>query len=193
MINRKFFFDIVRRDLFGGKLTKGQTEGMEAILNEWEAQGHCCRDDRHLAYMLATVYHETDRTMRPIEEYGKGKKYRYGKHVKMDGKPYPADMPLYYGRGFVQLTWYENYERAGRMLNANLLQTPELALNLCVATRILFAGMQEGWFTGKKLSDYFNDTKEDWVNARRIINGTDRAQMIADYGKKFYAALSHTG
>jgi hypothetical protein len=33
------------------------------------------------------------------------------------------------------------------------------------------------------LGDYFNDKVTDWVNARRIINGTDKAAVIASYAK----------
>ena len=191
MINRKFFFDNAKRVLFDGKLSQGQVNGLTAILDEWEAIQER-KDDRHLAYMLATTHHETDRTMAPIEEYGKGKKCRYGKRCKMDGKPYTDTPAIFYGRGFVQLTWYENYLKAGKKLGMDMLQKPELALSLPVATKILFAGMKEGWFTGKKLADYFSTTKEDWVNARRIINGLDKAQLIASYGLKYYGSLSHT-
>ena len=58
-----------------------------------------------------------------------------------------------------------------------------------LAAQVMFAGMSQGWFTGKKLSDYFKDGKADWKNARRIINGTDKADTIAGYGKAFYRAL----
>lgn len=191
MINRKFFYDTVRRSLFNGRITSGQLSGMESILNEWESG--CHTDDRHLAYMLATAYHETDRTMAPIEEYGKGRGRKYGKRVKMNGRSYSDVTGVFYGRGFVQLTWYENYDKAGKKLGLNLLSNPELALQLPVATKILFTGMAEGWFTGKSLADYFSSTKEDWINARRIINGTDKASMIAGYAKAFYAAISHKG
>jgi hypothetical protein len=191
MINRKFFFDNTRHVLFDGKLSQGQVAGLTAILDEWDKiDGK--KDDRWLAYMLATTHHETDRTMAPIEEYGKGKKCRYGKCCRMDGKPYTDTTNIFYGRGFVQLTWYENYQKAGKKLGLDMIGQPELALSLPVATRIMFAGMTDGWFTGKKLGDYFNKAKEDWVNARRIINGTDKAQLIASYGLKYYSSLSHT-
>ena len=135
--------------------------------------------------MLANTHHETDRTMQPIEEYGKGKGREYG-------KPDPATKQTYYGRGFVQLTWKANYDTMGKKLGVDLVNHPELALRLNVATQILFVGMMEGRFTGAKLSSYFNPTKEDWVNARRIINGVDKANLISTYGKAYYAALSHT-
>ncbi len=73
MINRKFFFTSARTNLFGGSMTAKQVQGLTAILNEWEAK-YAAKDDRWLAYMLATAHHETGRTMQPIEEWGKGKK-----------------------------------------------------------------------------------------------------------------------
>ncbi|HEX6168189.1 MAG TPA: hypothetical protein VFZ33_00755, partial [Chitinophagaceae bacterium] len=85
-----------------------------------------------------------------------------------------------------------NYEKAGKKIGVDLINKPELALDLKNATRILFSGMMEGWFTGKKLSNYFDPQKEDWRNARRIINILDKADLIASYGKQYYAAISHT-
>lgn len=91
----------------------------------------------------------------------------------------------------MQLTWKENYDKFGKLLKADLLNNPDLALALTNATKIMFVGMTKGMFTGKKLADYFAGETEDWVNARRIINGTDRAQLIAGYGKVFYGAISY--
>lgn len=184
MINREFFFDYVRGHLFGGALRKSQVDGMTAVLDEWD-QKHSKKDDRWLAYMLATTHHETDRTMQPIEEYGRGKGREYGKADPQTGK-------TYYGRGFVQLTWKYNYEAMGKLLGIDLVNKPELALELAPAVQILFIGMMKGTFTGKKLSDYLNETRGDWVNARRIINGVDKANLIASYGQQYYAAISHT-
>jgi putative chitinase len=191
MINREFFFDQVRHSLFGGKIRKKQFEGMDAILNEWEAHHHK-KDDRWLAYMLATTFHETAATMQPIEEFGKGKGRRYGRKIKMDGTIYNNTNNIFYGRGFVQLTWYENYDLAGKKLKQDFIHYPWRVMEPVNATKIMFLGMAEGWFTGKKLFDYFNPLREDWFNARRIINGTDKAEKIADYAKKFYAATSYT-
>lgn len=185
MINRNFFFDRVRSYLFDGKLRPAQVQGLTRILDEWEAlKGK--KDDRWLAYMLATTHHETDRTMQPIEEYGKGKGRKYGP------PPHPVTGKVYYGRGFVQLTWDYNYKAMGSKLGVDLFNKPELALNLDIATRILFRGMADGTFTGKKLSQYFNPSTEDWKNARRIINGLDKAELIAGYGKHYYSAISYT-
>lgn len=192
MLNRKYFFDSIRDSLFHSSFSQPQVEGLDAILDRWEASG--LTDLRWLAYMLATCYHETARTMQPIEEYGKGKGYKYGKKIKRSGIPYTLPDKIYYGRGYVQLTWLENYETMGRLLGVDLLNNPELALHPNIAAQIMFEGMTKGNshfgdFTGKSLENYFNDTKEDWVNARKIINGLDKAEMIADYGKKFFTAL----
>lgn len=191
-IDREKFFDTVRHSLFGGTLSQKQVNGLNAILDEWERRG--LTNLRWLAYMLATAFHETAKTMQPIEEYGKGANYKYGKKVKRSGVPYNTPDKIYHGRGYVQLTWFENYEQMGRLLKIDLLNKPELALDKGIAAEIMFEGMLKGYsnvgdFTGKCLEMYFNDTKEDWVGARRIINGTDKAELIAGYGKKFYEAL----
>ena len=150
--------------------------------------------------MLATVYHETAKTMQHIEEYGRGRGKAYGHKLKMGGGvnkriPYNTPDKIYYGRGFVQITWFENYEKMARLLNVDLLNHPELALDLHVATQILFEGMttgasSKGDFTGRCLEQYFNANSNDPINARRIINGMDKADLIAGYHNRFYSALA---
>ena len=134
--------------------------------------------------MLATDFHETATTMQPIEEYGKGRGKPYGKAGKHGQSQH--------GRGLVQLTWDANYERAERELGLNgaLLKDFALAMRPDIAVAIMFTGMEEGWFTGKKLADYITRAKADYQGARRIINGTDRAAQIALYARQFEAALT---
>lgn len=132
--------------------------------------------------------------MQPIEEYGKGKGRPYGKKIKFNRTPYAYPDKIYYGRGDVQLTWYENYELMGKLLNIPLLEQPELALNPEISARIIIEGMtrgksNKGDFTGVSLETYFNASKTDPVNARRIINGLDKAELIAGYYYKFYETL----
>lgn len=193
-MNRKKFYNVIRQPLFNGRITNSQVQGTEVILNRWDASK--LTDLRWLAYMLATAYHETARTMQPIEEFSKGRRKKYGKNYKMSGVTYDfSKYPhIYYGRGYVQLTWFENYELMGRLLGQPLLMNPELALIPDIAADIMFEGMTKGNssfgdFTGKCLENYFNDKTTDWVNARRIINGIDKAESIAQYGKLFYSAL----
>jgi hypothetical protein len=186
-MKRDAFFAAVRRDLFGGLLTQSQVDGMGVVLDVWEASGRT--DLRHLGYMQATEFHETGRAMQPIFEKG-SKDYFHKYDGRADlGNTEPGDGFLFRGRGRVQLTGRRNYAKAGAKLGVDLVANPDLALDPVIATKIMFAGMGEGWFTGKKLSDYFHEGTADWLNARRIINGTDKAQTIANYGKAFYAAL----
>ena len=170
--------------MFSNVLQQSQVDGMNAILDGWEAK-YTADDDRWLAYALATTYHETDQHMQPIDEYGKGRGMPYGKADPTTGQ-------VYYGRGFVQLTWERNYETMSNLLGIDFVHHPDLTLELDNATNILFLGMAKGLFTGKSLSNYFCKTNEDWVSARKIINGLDKAQAIALYGHNFYSAISYT-
>lgn len=108
------------------------------------------------------------------------------------GKPDPTTGKVYYGRGFVQLTWERNYKTMSDLLGVDFIDHPELALEFDNATNIMFIGMIKGLFTGRSLGDYFSNTTDDWVNARRIISGLDKAQAIAMYGHNFYSAISYT-
>lgn len=101
---------------------------------------------------------------------------------------------IYYGRGDVQLTWYENYLNMGRILNLPLLEQPELALQPDISARLMIEGMTKGAsnrgdFTGVSLENYFNSYKDDPIRARRIVNGLDQANRIADYHYKFLNAI----
>ena len=155
-----------------GKLYKStQATGFELISKKY-FEG--AADARHLAYILATALHETAFTMKPITEYGT--------MVYLQGKKYWP----YIGRGYVQLTWAYNYEKYG------IKNSPEKALEPDRAAYIIVDGMEKGIFTGKKLSDYFNSTASDAINARRIVNGTDKAQAIAGYYAMILQAIQES-
>jgi hypothetical protein len=162
-INRNFFFAQVRPTLFCNNMRQSQVDGLNAILDGWEVK-YAEEDCRWLSYVLATAYHETDQTMQPITEYGKGQNMPYG-------RPYPQTNQIYYRRWFVQLTWYYNYQKMAELTGVDFFHHPELALEIHNASSIMFVGMVAGVFTGKSLGNYFNNTTEDWVNARKIING----------------------
>ena len=175
----KEFFDYLRKrdsGLFGTSLSQRQVDGLNTLLDAIKGLPRS-----HQAYLLATAYHETARTMQPIAEYGKGKGRPYGK-PGIYGQ-------AQYGRGYVQLTWDANYQKADERLGLRgaLLENFDLAMRPDIAAKILVRGGQEGWFTGKKLSDYLPG---DYVGARRIVNGTDKAEMIAGYARAFEAALA---
>lgn len=195
MIDRARFFAGIRQQPFPGKLTAGQVSGTEAILDEWERRG--MTDLRWLAYMLATAKWETNHTMQPIHEEG-GPAYWKRMYdpqgsrpalAKRNGNTKPGDGARFCGRGYVQLTWRNNYRRLGNLIGQPLEDNPDLAMKPDIAAEIMFEGMKGGIFTGKKLADYFNAKTTDWINARRIINGTDRASEIAGIAKQFYADL----
>jgi hypothetical protein len=133
------------------------------------------------AYVLATVEWETAGTFKPVEEaYYLGSKadaYRQGLRY------YP-----YYGRGYVQLTWENNYRKYAQIMGLDLVGNPTLALEPKTALFILVHGFKTGAFTGKKLTDYINGDGADFVEARRCINGTDKAEEIAGLAEKYLEA-----
>jgi hypothetical protein len=132
------------------------------------------------AYILATAYWETARTMRPVKEaYWLSEAWR-ARNLRY----YP-----WYGRGFVQLTWKYNYEKAGKILKLDLTTNPDRVMEPAISAAILVKGSVEGWFTGRKLSDYIGDNKLDYVSARRVINGTDKAFEIAKIALEYKKAL----
>lgn len=180
-MNRAIFFASVRARLFGGALTQSQTDGLSLILDECDARH--LSDPRWIAYILATAFHETGRRMRPLREIGRGAGRPYGVPDKASGL-------VYYGRGFVQITWKANYQRLGARLGIDLASDPDRALDPKTAAAILIVGMREGLFSGRALSDSFRADKTDWVGARRIVNGLDRAAEIASYARAFHAALT---
>lgn len=181
IIDRDRFFPRARASVFHGNMTQSQVNGVNSLLDAFELNG--VKDARFIAYMLATTFHETAQTMEPIEEYSKGK-----------GKPYGVVQPngkVYYGRGYVQLTWPNNYKIMSPLVGVDLFDDPDKALDPSVAAKVMICGMTEGMFTGKKLSDYFNEHLTDFLDARRIINGMDCAAEIANYGRNFLASIGY--
>lgn len=180
LTNAEAFFARVRR--ITGSLDQVQVDTITDLL---AAAAHW--PIGWLAYGLATAWHEA--RLKPIEEIGKGK----GRPYSQPGKYGQSQ----HGRGLVQLTWDKNYEWADKAIGAGgkLLQDFNLALRPDFATDILVKGMETGAFTGKKLGDYIVDrgTHDAFVRCRRIINGTDRAEMIATYADQFQDALSDGG
>jgi putative chitinase len=159
------------QDAFG-ELKPSPRKGLSFLIDAFNAD-EAMTDPRHIAYCLATVRHECARTWQPIEEYGKGKGHKYGIPNSDTGQ-------VYFGRGFVQLTHDYNYISMGRALNLDLYRKPELALNPQIAYEIMSLGMRRGSFTGKRLRDYINADICNYTGARRIINGSDCADKIAD-------------
>lgn len=133
------------------------------------------------AYVLATAYWETARTMKPVREYG-GESYLRSKSY------YP-----FVGMGYVQLTWRKNYEDWSRRLGVDFVANPKKLLEPQYAVRVLVDGMRLGTFTGKKLADYITLSASDFAGARRIVNGTDKAASIAAIARDYDASLKAEG
>lgn len=193
MVKAKFF-NAIKESLFKGSFTQPQVDNINALINEYRK--YTGLDYRHLAYILATCFHETAATMQPIREYGLGKAHDYGKMLDVGqgpGKrvPYLSPNHLFYGRGHVQNTWYSNYlalTKANKM-GWDFVNFPDLLLQVQPSAWATLHGMVTGLYTGRKLHTYINDAQTDFVGARYIINGNDKAELIAGYAQKFYNGL----
>lgn len=198
------------RIAFPSRLSQSQVDGLNTLLSSIETDTHLT-DIRHAAYMLATVKHECADTWQPIIERGARSyfdKYEAGTAIgKRLGNKLTGDGYRYRGRGYVQITGRANYMRMTDKINVEMLDSdnisdrnaadhiidliadPDQALRPSIAYEIMWVGMRRGLFTGKKLSDYINDSECDYVNARRIINGLDRALLVASYAQDIEKVL----
>lgn len=194
------FFDVCRAGVMGPTLDQSEVSGAIAILDAMASTpiSHC-------AYALATAWHETAHTMQPIKEYG-GPSYFFRMYDPQGQRPAVAsrlgntqagDGAKYAGRGYVQLTGRANYARAAVKLSKDILARPDLAMQPDIAANIMRFGMSDGWFTGKRLSDYLpmsgGAARSGFKLARRIINGMDKADEIAEYAIQFQKALQTGG
>lgn len=202
---RRIFFREVRRSLFAGRLNQREVNGLDAILGGWAGLTAAARiaagGDDALAYVLATAFHETAATMQPVRETlalsdadavaRLERAYAAGRlpTVKTPYWRFDAEGRTWLGRGFVQLTHRRNYEAMSALTGIDLVSKPERAMEMDVAVSILIGGMRQGSFTGHRLGDHFSSGRRDWTGARKIINGTDRAELVAGYAKAFRAAL----
>lgn len=147
-------------------------------------------DLRHRAYVLATVRHECAGTWLPIIERGAREYFtRYEGRADL-GNVEPGDGYKYRGRGFSMITGLRNYKRFGIVLGIDLIEQPELALEDAIAYRILTIGMSRGMFTGRRLADYIHEGGTDYLNARRVINRMDKAELIAGYAVEYEHMLA---
>ncbi len=145
------------------------------------------------AYCLATAKHETGAFRWLKEIWGPtAAQKRYEGRSDL-GNNQPGDGKRYMGRGYVHITGRRNYTDWAKRLGVDIVGNPELASNADIAARVLVEGMKLGTFTGKKLSDYITLNKSDFHNARRIVNGRDKASLIAGYAAQYDELLKDDG
>ena len=172
--------------LFGTSISPGQVEKVEAVLDGLQSRGVPLRQ---AAYILGTAYHESDK-FKTMEEYASGAAYEGRKDL---GNTVPGDGRRFKGRGLVQTTGRRNYIDWSTRLGVDLVGNPSLAGTLRYAVPMLIDGMLLGTFTTKKLSTYVSGEKADYLNARRVVNGTDKAKKIAGHAETFANALRVAG
>jgi hypothetical protein len=187
-LNLKPFFDHVRKPLFG-RLSAKQVSGHEDIISELRNRQVPLPE---AAYVLATAYHETAKTMQPVREGLNASDTWRKKNLRY----YP-----WYGRGHVQLTWEENYRKADQKLGLGgaLVANPDLALDPKVSAEVLVLGSVQGWFAGDKKGRHTlarhitTGTRTEYKQARRIINIMDKADLIAGHALVYKEALQKAG
>jgi putative chitinase len=198
-MQRDQFFARVRVRPFG-KLSQGQVDGLNVLLDTWREM-YPDADIRFVANSLSQIHRETGGRMSPVREtfassdglaiqrldaaWAKGQ-------LKWVKTPYWREG--WFGRGHIQITHKANYQKLGKRLGVDLVGNPSLALDPKVSARIAIVGMVEGLFTGRKLSDFFNDDTDNPAGARRIVNGPDGTDaLIAAMHREFLDALKAAG
>lgn len=197
-MNAATFFDRVR-PIFGGSLTQGQVDGLNAVLDAWAKYGN--GDSRGLAYVMAIAFHEVnfepDRVenmnysasrirevwpsrfptvdaARPYANNPEGLANKVYSNRLGNGAEASGDGARFIGRGLAQPTGRGHAEQFTALLGVNFVDHPELYLVPAHGARILVEGMTRGLFTGRKLADYFPpgkvESRQDIINARAIVN-----------------------
>lgn len=208
-MNRKPFYNYVRDNLFGGSLSQSQVDGMENLLNVWEKY---FRDGplNELSYDMATAWWETGQTMQPITERGQKSyfnKYEPNTRIgKVLGNTQPGDGYRFRGEGHVQNTGRRNASVATKRINQlfgldiDLVKNPSQRGDPFVSAISLFLGNREGWWTGKDIDDYIDGKDEsddedlrEFMLARKVVNGTDKAEKIGRAALHFEIALKLAG
>lgn len=190
------FYSNIRQRPFGGRMSQSQVDGVNAILKAFNTHGD--GSDKTLAYVLATAYHEVGGRMEPVREGFASTDARARRIVRNRkyGKPAGPYGHVYYGRGYVQLTWLENYERSSKDAGVDLVKDPDAVLDSEIAAKILIRGIIDGRFNGRGhgIAYYLpKDGKDDLKNARRTVNITDKWQKIAGHYRDFLKAIEAAG
>lgn len=179
----KMFYDIVRQTAFKGAISATQFHYLKPLFDELAQLQDL--NVHQKAYILATAHHETD-DFRVMLEYASGTAYEGRADL---GNTSKGDGPRFKGRGYPMLTGRRNYGLASKLLDLDLIGTPQFAAYPKHSAKIIISGMCDGWFTGHRLSRYVNDLSVDYRNARKVVNALDRANDIAHLAMQYEAAL----
>lgn len=215
-MDRAKFYHGIRNTLYKG-LPNTAVTTLEAILDAIENRKISID---HVAYMMATAYHEVGPNLIPIRE---NLNYSTASRIKQvwpsrfkslaAAQPYvnnPKQLAnkVYNGRygnaengddgwnyrggGLPQTTFKDNYAKVGQIIGYDLVKQPELILEPRVAVAALVEGSLQGIYTGKKLSDFKTG---DYYNMRDVINADKKlnGKKIADHAKVFEKALHDAG
>jgi hypothetical protein len=206
-MNRAKFYEALRprtSGVFGTSISAGQVQGIEGILDAFVTHGD--GNEKTLAYTLATAYHETGARMVPVREgfastdagarkavNNLAKKRGPSSAVARYAQPTGKYGHVYYGRGHVQLTWMENYDRSSKDAAYDLVAYPDKMLDPVISARVLIRGLLDGRWngTGKGIAFYLD--VDDLKGARRTVNGTDKWELIAGYYHAFLKAIKAAG
>lgn len=181
MINKKIFFDEYKRNLDPNRsLDSKEIAAIDTFIDLVDTSV-CKLELNQWAYVFATTFHETNATFLPIKEA-----YWLSEAWRLKNLRYSP----YYGRGYVQITWRENYSKFSKIIGEDFVNKPDLVMIPKYAFQIMVHGFIYGSFTTKKITDYITNKKTDYKGARRCINGTDKAELIATYANKFENALT---
>lgn len=209
-MNRAKFYEALRSrtsGVFGTSLSQGQVEGMEGILDAFVTHGD--GSAKTLAYALATAYHETGARMLPVREgfastdagarkavQALARKRGAGSAVARYSQPAGKYGHVYYGRGHVQLTWLENYDKSSKDAAHDLVAYPDKMLDPVISARVLIRGLVDGRWNGKGKGIAFYlppNGPDDIKNARRTVNVLDKWEQIGGYYNAFLKAIKAAG
>lgn len=205
-MNRKLFFDHIRTAVFNGRLTQGQVDGLNRLIEVWTSD-YGDYPDAFLAYCLGTGAWETGYTMQPITERGPRSyfnKYEPGTRLgKILGNTQAGDGYRFRGEGDVQNTGRRNARYSSARLrevlgvDVDFEKNPELRGDPIYSAHCLFLGCIEGWYTGVKLADFIDgidesdeEDGEEFRQARRVVNGTNKDVEISELALDFEEAIN---
>ena len=194
-----------------GLLKQTEVNGLDFLLDEIEADKEFTIL-RQVAYLLATVKGETG-VFQPVAEKRANPK-KQPALFKQQQRYFPSG---FFGRGYVQLTFKENYQMAGQKLAGTVIEVqnkdgskrqltidkntfvnePALVMQPTASYQILARGMREGWFRKRKnkvpfkLSDFIKEgSPPDYQGARNIVNHPSSfADKFAGFAEKFELIL----